>query len=117
MFQDDYTALHIATRLGDVNSVNTLLQNGAKPDCVTSDLYTPLHIAAKEGQLEIAQILLDSGANQKLATKVWNLAWLHILIVNRHLKNALLINDYHSNACSSCKKNYPKYDNDNCSQN
>ena len=60
----------MAARVGDVDSVVLLLQNGAKPDSLTSDLYTPLHIASKEGHRVVAEALVEHGANQSLQTKV-----------------------------------------------
>lgn len=68
--QEQQTALHIASRLGNVSIVQILLQNGAAVDSVTRDNYTALHIAAKEGQEEVASILLDHGASVTATTKV-----------------------------------------------
>lgn len=69
-YQEQQTALHISSRLGNVDNVVLLLQHGASPDATTKDLYTPLHIAAKEGHEEVAQVLLEQGASQTLMTKV-----------------------------------------------
>ena len=71
--QEQQTALHIASRLGNVSIVQILLQNGAAVDSVTRDNYTALHIAAKEGQEEVASILLDHGASVTATTKVCDL--------------------------------------------
>ena len=68
--QEQQTALHIASRLGNVDIVGILLQHGAAVDAVTKDSYTALHIAAKEGQEEVASLLLDQGANLTATTKV-----------------------------------------------
>lgn len=76
--QERQTALHIASRLGNVDNVGLLLQHGASPDSATHDLYTALHIAAKEGHVEIVQVLLDNGANKTLMTKVLNIIKLTI---------------------------------------
>uniref|UniRef100_A0A3B4B5K3 Uncharacterized protein n=1 Tax=Periophthalmus magnuspinnatus TaxID=409849 RepID=A0A3B4B5K3_9GOBI len=62
IFQDDQTALHIASRLGKPDIVQQLLSNGACPDSTTSSGYTPLHLAAREGHRDIAAALLDQGA-------------------------------------------------------
>ena len=78
--QEQQTALHIASRLGDVDIVSILLQHGAAVDAVTKDSYTALHIAAKEGQEEVASLLLDQKANLTATTKVCN-----------HLNQALLV--------------------------
>lgn len=68
--QEQQTALHIASRLGNVDIVSILLQHGASVDAVTKDSYTALHIAAKEGQEEVASLLLDQGAKLTATTKV-----------------------------------------------
>lgn len=68
--KEQQTALHIASRLGNVDIVAILLQHGAAVDAVTKDSYTALHIAAKEGQEEVASLLLDQGANLTATTKV-----------------------------------------------
>jgi len=68
--QERQSALHIASRLGNIDNVVLLLQHGASPDSATHDLYTALHIAAKEGHEEVVRILLEHGANQTLMTNV-----------------------------------------------
>jgi len=60
----------VASRLGHVETVMLLLENGAEPDALTLDHYTPLHIAAKDGQAVVAQALLEHGADQSVQTKV-----------------------------------------------
>ena len=70
--QTRQTALHIAAYLGDVDTVQTLLQKHAHVDALTSDLYTPLHMAARNDRYEVAKILLECDASQKLPTKVSN---------------------------------------------
>ncbi|KAI1291714.1 Ankyrin-2 [Halotydeus destructor] len=67
--REQQTALHIASRLGNVDIVGILLQHGAQVDAATKDQYTALHIAAKEGQEEVASILLEHGADLTSATK------------------------------------------------
>lgn len=70
MSQEDQTALHISSRLGDVESVSILLKNGAACDSSNSDLYTPLHMAAKEGHDKVVEMLLENKADKSLKTKV-----------------------------------------------
>lgn len=77
--REQQTALHIASRLGNVDIVMLLLQvrfdsllknrlavyhknsvflqHGAQVDATTKDLYTALHIAAKEGQDEVRNLI------------------------------------------------------------
>jgi len=68
--QELQTALHIAARQGDVDGVEMLLQRGASPNVVTTDLNTPLHGAAREGHDNVAKVLIAHGANMSLANKV-----------------------------------------------
>jgi len=67
--QDNQTALHVASRVGDVDAVELLISRGASMNAVTSDGYTPLHIAAKEGHDDVAQLLLDRGVPNTPSTK------------------------------------------------
>lgn len=55
--REQQTALHIASRLGNVDIVMLLLQHGAQVDATTKDMYTALHIAAKEGQDEVRNLI------------------------------------------------------------
>lgn len=55
--REQQTALHIASRLGNVDIVMLLLQHGAQVDATTKDMYTALHIAAKEGQDEVKNLI------------------------------------------------------------
>lgn len=64
------SALHRATRAGDVRTVQVLLSHGADPDTTASvfgtDAYsqwTPLMWAAKESHPEIVRMLADAGAD------------------------------------------------------
>lgn len=74
--QEDQTPLHIASRLGQIEIVQLLLQHMAHPDASTTNGYTPLHISAREGQLDTAAVLLEAGASHSLATKVGLQAYL-----------------------------------------
>lgn len=47
------TALHIASRLGNVDIVLLLVQHGAQLDALTADNYNALHIAAKQHNHEV----------------------------------------------------------------
>lgn len=69
ILQEQQTALHIASRLGNSDIVVLLLQHGAAVDATTKDHYTALHIAAKEGQEEVASVLLEHGASLTSTTK------------------------------------------------
>ena len=67
--KDNQTALHVASRVGDVDTVELLIGRGASMTAVTSDGYTPLHIAAKEGHDDLANLLLDHGVPSAPTTK------------------------------------------------
>jgi len=67
--KDNQTALHVASRVGDVATVDLLISRGAAVDAVTSDLYSPLHIAAKEGHDDLAHLLLERGVASSPTTK------------------------------------------------
>jgi len=67
--KDNQTALHIASRVGDVSTVELLISRGASMNIVTSDGYTPLHIAAKEGHEDVASLLLEHGVSSAPTTK------------------------------------------------
>lgn len=59
---DDYP-LHLCIRLGEVDDVVTLLENGANVNARGEDGITPLHCAAIKNHIEIAKILLAAGAD------------------------------------------------------
>jgi len=70
ILQELQIPLHIAARMGSVDSVLLLLQHGADVEAVTKDGYTPLHIAAKEGHEEVIGVLIDQSASPNSVTKV-----------------------------------------------
>jgi len=67
--KDAQTALHVASRVGDLATVDLLISRGANINAVTSDLYSPLHIAAKEGHDDLAHLLLQHGVSTAPTTK------------------------------------------------
>jgi len=52
-------ALHMAARYGALKNVQTLVENGAKPDGKSLEGLTPLHEAAKEGRKAVVEYLLS----------------------------------------------------------
>lgn len=70
VLQEQMSALHIASRSGDVEGVRLLVNCGADCNALTRDHYTPLHLAVKEGYDDVIELLLDHGAKQNLKTKV-----------------------------------------------
>ena len=63
------TALHIAARKGNTQTVNFLLGAGANPDVQNNHGETPLHEATQMGRTEAVQLLLDEGANPDARNK------------------------------------------------
>ncbi|XP_038049998.1 ankyrin repeat domain-containing protein 39-like isoform X2 [Patiria miniata] len=62
-----YTALHYASRNGQLEIVRILLQHRANPNCATrSGGVTPLHRAAYSGHLDVVKLLLDRKASPSL---------------------------------------------------
>ena len=60
---DGFTALHHASRSGNLAAVSLLLEAGADPNVeTTAGRATPLHRAAFAGHSEVCELLLESGA-------------------------------------------------------
>mmetsp|Transcript_21730 Transcript_21730/g.35932 ORF Transcript_21730/g.35932 Transcript_21730/m.35932 type:complete len:937 (-) Transcript_21730:88-2898(-) len=57
------TALHHAALAGDVETLQWLLDHGARPDMATIGGTTALHFAARSGSAECCDALLKSGAS------------------------------------------------------
>lgn len=62
----DDTLLHVASRTGDTESIEVLINSGAKVDSIGDLGNTPLHQAAMRGQLDSVKMLLQNGANSKI---------------------------------------------------
>ncbi len=60
--------LHFAAADGDVESVNLLLDRGAKINAATQDGWTALHFACLRGDKGLVQLLLDRGADVSMTT-------------------------------------------------
>ena len=57
------SALHLATRLGNVSIVNLLLQHKADTSLQDCHGLTPLHVAVSKNDVNIVDLLLMQGAN------------------------------------------------------
>ena len=57
------TALHLAAREGQIESVRTLIEAGADLDAQDAEDSTALILATVNGYLDIAELLLESGAD------------------------------------------------------
>ncbi|KKA28844.1 hypothetical protein TD95_000248 [Thielaviopsis punctulata] len=61
------TALHIASRYGNVECTRVLLDGGADIDAVEATYsWTPLHVAAVDGKMDSVKILVERGAKLEL---------------------------------------------------
>ena len=77
------TELHTACRLGNVEKVKTLLNNGEDPNVEANSNITPLHVASYEGQEEVARVLLSHNAD-KTATDTNGWSPLHLASLKGH---------------------------------
>ena len=59
------TALHAASKRGNVEILEKLLENGAGIDDVNNDGCTPLMFACRHGNLKVASILVCHGAEME----------------------------------------------------
>lgn len=59
--------LHAKAARGDLNGLQSILDNGADVNLQNEALRTPLHEAAKFGQFECATALIEAGANPNLS--------------------------------------------------
>ena len=60
------TPLHSASKLGNIEFVNLLIENGASLDWCCCSCVTPLHEAIKNKNIEIVKILLKSGSSTEI---------------------------------------------------
>jgi len=65
-FDHKSTALHLASRMGHVEAIRVLLDNGADADAQNKYKSTPLHMASTGGHAEATHVLLERGANGTL---------------------------------------------------
>ena len=59
----NWTLLHHAAMLGDVDATRLCLTAGEEVGAVTNRGSTALHIAAAEGHIDVCNVLLEAGAN------------------------------------------------------
>jgi hypothetical protein len=84
----------VATKWGKANSVNLLLDNGAKIDVKTRDGLTPLHCAARSGHDQVVELLISRNASINAKTKN-GLTALHMAAQGDHVEAARIL-FYHS---------------------
>ena len=71
IYGGSYSLLHYAARRNKINSVGTLIQNGANINARDRNGNTPLHFAAERNNLEVVNILLQNGANINASNNKW----------------------------------------------
>lgn len=70
LWQNGYTALHIAAKQNQLEVANSLLQYGANANSESLQGITPLHLASQEGQPDMVALLISKQANVNLGNKV-----------------------------------------------
>jgi ankyrin len=73
------TLLHFAVEAGDLDAINTFLQDGVDVNSTAPDGYTALHLAALSGGIETIDVLLLADAKQEAVTKTGMTA-LHLAV-------------------------------------
>ncbi len=58
--------LIVATNLGQVGEVDSLLDAGADVNFRDKEDCTPLHLASRRNHLKVVKLLIDNGANVNL---------------------------------------------------
>lgn len=62
--------LLVATEVGDLEHMQTLLAKRADLNAVNAQGWTPLHVAAAGGNVEVVELLLKHGANVKASSNI-----------------------------------------------
>jgi ankyrin repeat protein len=73
----EYTPLHWAAFLGDLEMVQLLISKGAELNPIDPSWGTPLHLAAEQAQVEVVKFLLRKGARVNLTNPSWGHTPLH----------------------------------------
>jgi cytohesin len=73
-----HTPLHYAARIGRLDTMKVLLENGANPNAQNNIGLTPLHFAVMSGKCEAVEMLLSRGADPNVQDEFGNTP-LHII--------------------------------------
>ena len=87
------TALHSASKVGDIHTLKTLLAKGADPNSRHVARWTALHTAALHDQYDAIRILLESGADPNLSSRFVDLPR-DIANARGHTRLSILLNAF-----------------------
>ena len=91
------TPLHVASRLGFLDLVDVLVQNGGNVNSRNfPSQETPLHLAAQNGHQHIAEFLIRHGSKVNARNVPWQNTPLHLAAQNGHKHVADVLLQHHS---------------------
>ena len=91
---DGQAPLHLASRAGNLKTVQALLDKSADVQICDSSLRTPLHEAAQHGKADVAYLLLEKGADIQAKDRLGRIAIMgaiqgkHAEVVRKLIDNA-----------------------------
>ena len=62
-YDEDQTPLHVASQLGQLEIIRSLIARGADPNSENANKETPLFMASRNGKFETTQLLVENGAD------------------------------------------------------
>jgi serine/threonine-protein phosphatase 6 regulatory ankyrin repeat subunit B len=90
------TSLHSATKEGDTDVVESLLEGGININCRNASSGTPLGTAAADGKVDIVRLLIERGAEVD-SHDMWGWTPLHEASKYGHLEVSQLLIDHGAN--------------------
>jgi Ankyrin repeats (3 copies)/Ankyrin repeats (many copies) len=93
----DYTYLHLAARLGDIDAVQSIINlNTAHIDLLSNNGWSPLMYASQRGHTKIVELLLQNGAKVNLQQQDGRSA-ITYAIQDGHVETVALFIQYEAN--------------------
>lgn len=86
--KDSNTALHLAVRSKDIETIEYLISAGANIEAVDGHSKTPLHVAAENGYAQVVMTLLKHNANVEAATSYFKMTPLHLVVLTGRVSGA-----------------------------